>query len=155
MAFSFETLSARERRMVLICGIIALLVLVFGVLLPLNHSVTQARTRIGQKQADLQWMRNVTPVLLANTAQGSTNGESLIVVVDRSARESGLGSALSGSEPAGPNGLRVRLEKAPFDSIIGWLARLAQQNGIRVEAASIDTAGSPGMVNASLTLQAR
>ncbi len=155
MAFSFETLSARERRLVLICAIIALLVLVFGVLLPLHHSVTQARMRIGQKQADLQWMRNVTPVLLANNTQGSTNGESLIVIVDRSARESGLGSSLSGSEPAGPNGLRVRLEKAPFDSIIGWLARLAQQNGIRVEAASIDTAGSPGMVNASLTLQAR
>lgn len=155
MAFSFETLSARERRLVLICAIIALLLLVFGVLLPLHHSVTQARTRIGQKQADLQWMRNVTPVLLANNTQGSTNGESLIVIVDRSARESGLGSSLSGSEPAGPNGLRVRLEKAPFDSIIGWLARLAQQNGIRVEAASIDTAGSPGMVNASLTLQAR
>ena len=154
MAFSFETLSARERRMVLICGIIALLVLVFGVLLPLNHSVTQARTRIGQKQADLQWMRNVTPVLLANTAQGSTNGESLIVVVDRSARESGLGGSLAGSDPSGPGGLQVRLEKAPFDILVGWLARLSQQNGIRVEAASIDGAGAPGLVNAAIVLRA-
>jgi general secretion pathway protein M len=156
MKFSLDTMSPRERRMVLICSIVAALVLVFGILLPLDHSVSQARTRIGQKQADLLWMRNVTPMLLANSAaQGSTNGESLIVIVDRSARESGLGNSLAGSEPAGPNGLRVRLEKAPFDSIVGWLARLAQQNGIRVDGASIDTAGTPGLVNASLTLQAR
>ena len=46
----------------------------------------------------------------------------------------------------------MRLEKAPFDTLIAWLARLAQQNGIRVDSASIDSAGSPGLVNAALVL---
>jgi general secretion pathway protein M len=156
MNLSLDSMSERERRLVMIGGVIFVLVLVFAVIMPLQHSVSQARTRIGQKQADLAWMKNVAPVLQANAiSQGSTNGESLIVIVDRSARESGLGSALGPTEPNGPGGLRVRLEKAPFDSMIGWLSRLSQQNGIRVDGASIDSAGTPGIVNASLVLQSR
>jgi general secretion pathway protein M len=79
-------------------------------------------------------------------------GESLLVIVDRSARESGLASSLAGSEPSGPGGLSVRLEKASFDALIAWLARLSQQNGIRVDTATIENGGAPGIVNAAVVL---
>jgi type II secretory pathway component PulM len=49
----------------------------------------------------------------------------------------------------------VRLEKAQFGMLVGWLARLAEQNGIRVESATIDNAGEPGIVNAGLVLRIR
>jgi general secretion pathway protein M len=155
MQMSWDTMSPRERRLVLICGAIAAVVIVFGVLIPLDHSVSKARARIGQKQADLVWMRGVAPVLAASTpVRVQSNGESLIVIVDRSAREAGLGSSLAGSDPSGPGGIQVRLEKASFDALIGWLSRLSQQNGIRVEGASIDGAGTPGLVNAAIVLHA-
>jgi type II secretory pathway component PulM len=32
------------------------------------------------------------------------------------------------------------------------LARLSQQNGVRIDSASIDTAGTPGLVNAAIVL---
>ena len=156
MRLSLDTMSPRERRLVVICALIGVLVVVFGVIMPLDRSVSLARARIGQKQADLVWMKNVAPVLAtAGPVAGGASGESLIVIIDRSARESGLGSALGPSQPSGPGGIRVRLEKAPFDAIIGWLARLSQQNGIRVDGATIDNAGSPGIVNADLVLQSR
>jgi type II secretory pathway component PulM len=41
----------------------------------------------------------------------------------------------------GPGGLSVRLQKAPFDTLITWLARLSQQNGIRVDTASMTKSG--------------
>ena len=82
----------------------------------------------------------------------TTGGESLLVIVDRSARESGLAGALAGSEPGAPGTLSIRLSKAPFDTVVAWLARLAQQNGIRVDSATIDSAGGPGLVNAALVL---
>jgi type II secretory pathway component PulM len=47
----------------------------------------------------------------------------------------------------------VRLDKASFDALVGWLARLAEQNGIRVESATVDAAGAPGLVSASLVLR--
>jgi type II secretory pathway component PulM len=77
------------------------------------------------------------------------------VVVDRAAREAGLGTALTSSEPSGAGGLQVRLEKAPFDAIVGWLARLSEQDGIRVDSATMDNSGQPGVVNAGIVLHTR
>jgi len=48
--------------------------------------------------------------------------------------------------------LSVRLEKASFDALIAWLARLSQQNGIRVDTATIENGGAPGIVNAAVVL---
>jgi general secretion pathway protein M len=100
-------------------------------------------------------MQSVGPELASSgpaTAKPSTQ-ESLLVVVDRAAREAGLGNSLTNSEPSGPGRLRVRLEKAQFDILVGWLARLSEQNGIGVESATVDNAGAPGIVNAGLVLQ--
>ncbi|HYB64012.1 MAG TPA: type II secretion system protein M [Steroidobacteraceae bacterium] len=148
----FAALSGRERRIVQAGAVLAPLLLVFGVLLPLDRSVAQAHERLARKRNDLAWMQGVAPELAASPQPPSAAGESLLVIVDRSARESGLSGSLAGSEPAGPGGLSLRLQKAPFDTLVAWLARLAQQNGIRVDSATIDSAGAPGLVNAALVL---
>ncbi len=155
MSLSLDTLSEREQRLVTIGAVLAAIVLIFVVLLPLDRSVAKARTRITQKQADLVWMRGVAPVLASAAPAAAATGESLIVIVDRSARESGLGPSLAGTEPSGTGGIQVRLEKAPFDAMVGWLSRLSQQNGIRVDGATIDNAGAPGIVNAAVVLHGR
>jgi type II secretory pathway component PulM len=131
------------------------LLLIIGVVLPLDRSVSKAQQRIGQKQADLAWMQSVAPELASAgpVATMPTTQDSLLVVVDRAARESGLGNSLTNSEPSGPGRLRVRLEKAQFDILVGWLARLSEQHGIGVESATVDSAGAPGLVNAGLVLQ--
>jgi general secretion pathway protein M len=149
---SFDSMSERDRRTLRIGGIVAALLLLY-VIFQLDSSVSSAHKRVTKKQTDLAWMRNAAPEL-AGDGGGSvgTGGQSLLVVIDRSARESGLASSLAGSDPAGPGGLSVRLQKAPFDTLIPWLGRLSQQNGIRVDTASIESAGSPGLVNASIVL---
>jgi type II secretory pathway component PulM len=153
MKFSYDTLSPREQQLVKYGGIAAIAILIFGVLLPLDSSVAKAKSRVSKKQADLVWMRGAAPVLATlGPSHQNGNGESLLVIVDRSARESGLEKALAGTEPSGPGGMQVRLEKASFDAMIGWLSRLSQQNGIGVDGATIDTAGAPGVVNAAIVL---
>jgi general secretion pathway protein M len=127
-------------------------VVIFGVIVPLDRSVAQTHHRVEKKTGDLAWMRTVAPELASSRPIRSVAKESLLVVIDRSARESNLGSSLAGSEPSGASGLRVRLEKAPFDTLVAWLARLSQQNGIRVDSATIDSAGKPGTVNAAVVL---
>jgi type II secretory pathway component PulM len=150
---SFDNLSERDRRTLLIGGVIAVLLLLY-VVVQLDSSVSSAHKRVTKKQADLVWMRNAAPEVAASGGGVvvGTNGQSLLVIVDRSARESGLASALAGSEPSGPGGLSVRLQKAPFDTLITWLSRLSQQNGIRVDTASIESAGGVGLVNAAIVL---
>jgi general secretion pathway protein M len=151
---SLAALSPRERRMVSICAVAAALVLVFGILIPLDRSVAHAQQRLAKKSADLSWMHSVAPELAGAAPPPAASGESLLVIIDRSARESGLANSLSGSEPGGSGSLSVRLEKAPFDSLVTWLARLAQQNGVTVDSATIEKAGEPGSVNAALVLHA-
>jgi type II secretory pathway component PulM len=147
---SLDSLSERDRRTLLVGAVIGALLLLY-VVIQLDSSVSSAHKRIVKKQADLAWMRTAAPELAATSAHGA-NGQSLLVLIDSSARESQLASSLAGSEPAGPGGLSVRLQKAPFDKLIPWLARLSQQNGIRVDTASIESAGSPGLVNVALVL---
>ena len=153
MKFNYDTLAPREQQLVKYGAIALVVVLIFGVLMPLDSSVAKARTRITKKQQDLVWMKGVAPFLAAQAPVNHGNGESLIVIVDRSARESGLGKSLAGTDPSGASGIQVRLEKAPFDAVIGWLSRLSQQNGIGVEGATIDGAGAPGLINAAIVLK--
>lgn len=155
MKWSLASLNERERRIVTFGAIAATALVLIGIVLPLDRSVARAHERVGRKQADLAWIRDVTPQLAGASVVQPATQESLVVVVDRSAREAGLGTALTSSEPSGAGGLSVRLEKAPFDILVGWLARLADQNGVRVESATIDSSGPPGLVNAAVILRAR
>ena len=149
---SFAALPERERRLVLGGLALAAAILIFGVLIPLDRSVAHAHDRLARKRADLTWMQGVAPELAASAPAPGATGESLLVIIDRSARESGLGGALAGSEPGGPGSLSVRLAKAPFDTVVGWLGRLAQQNGLSVESATIEKTDTPGLVNAAIVL---
>jgi type II secretory pathway component PulM len=150
--FSLDSLSERDQRTLKIGGGIAALLLVY-VIIQLDSSVASAHKRLVKKQDDLSWMRNNGAELAAATSQLSSgaNGQSLLVVVDSSARESGL--TITGSDPAGPGALNIRLQKVSFNTLIAWIGRLGQTNGIRVDNASIETAGTPGQVNASFVLR--
>lgn len=153
LSSSLRSLSARDRRTLLIGGAIAAILFVFVVILPLDRNVSHLQSQVAGKQADLVWMRSAAPEIAAAGPVRSNSGESLIVIVAESARESGLGGSLAGSEPSGQGSLRVQLRTAPFDALVGWLARLGQQNGVEIESATINSAGQPGMVNASLVLK--
>jgi type II secretory pathway component PulM len=149
---SFDTLSERDQRTLKIGGAIAALLLVY-VIIQLDSSVASAHKRLLKKQDDLTWMRNNAAELAATATQVSpgSNGQSLLVVVDSSARESGL--TITGSDPAGPGALNIRLQKVSFNTLIAWIGRLGQTSGIRVDNASIESAGAPGQVNASFVLR--
>ena len=151
----FKAQSPRDQRVAMIAAAVVGLLVVLGIFVPLDSSVSRAHARVQRKQADLAWMQSVESQLAAAGASvtSPTSQRSMIVVIDSSARESGLGSSLHSSEPSGPGALRVRLDKAPFDTLVVWLAKLSQQNGIHVESGNIDAAGPPGLVNAGLVLR--
>jgi len=150
---SFSALPQRQQQLIMGGVVLAVVLFIIAVLVPLDHSVTSAQQRLAKKRADLAWMQGVAPELATAPAPPSDSGESLLVIIDRSARESGLAGSLTGSEPGLGGSLSVRLQKAPFDTLVAWLARLAQQNGVVVDSATIDGAGAPGLVNAAVVLR--
>ena len=152
----YSNLAERERRMVLFGSIAGAVLLLLAIMLPLNRNIAQAHQRVDSKQSDLAFIQSAIPEL-ASAGPGlgtAATGESLVVIIDSSARESGLGKSLTSSQPTGDKGLRIHLEHASFDALVAWLARLSQSHGVRVESAEIESAGEAGLVNAGLVLKA-
>lgn len=151
-ADSLANLAPREQRMLVIGGVVAALILIFLILIPLDRSVAHAQSRLAKKKGDLAYMQDVSAEIRGGLPPGVATGESLLVIVDRSARESNLAGSLAGSDPGAPGTLSLRLNRAPFDALIAWLGRLAQQNGVTIDSATIEKAGPPGLVNAAIVL---
>ena len=155
IAQALARMSERERRLVIFGAVAALLLLIIGVVMPLQHSVSGAADRIERKRDDLGWLRSMGPrlgTLAVSTPQPLH--ESLVVLIDRTARESGIGKSLVGSQPSGNSGLNVHFEQVPFDGLVTWLSQLGDHYGVHAESATIDAASATGTVTASLVLRA-
>jgi general secretion pathway protein M len=152
----FDSLAPRDQRILRIGGVAAVAIVLVGVFLPLQHAVSAAGKRVEQKQADLVWMRAAVPSVIASGPGPSSRAtaESLVVLIDQSARESGLAKSLAGSQPSGSGSQRVQFNAADFNLLVAWLSRLSGQHGVKVESATITAASAPGVVTATLILRA-
>jgi general secretion pathway protein M len=153
----FNALQPRERIVILGGAILVLIVAVYMLVLsPLYRAVDAQAKRVAQKEGDLAWMRSVAgevAVLSANApSRPGPSNESMVVLIDRAARECGLGASLTGQTPNGDHGIRVRLEAAEFDKLMVCLGTLQQVHAVDVESATIDRTAKPGLVNANLVL---
>ena len=148
-----QSLEQRERILVLAAGALVALSLIYLAITAPFYKVVDTRTaRVERKQHDLVWLRAMAPTLRSLTTAQPTSNESLVVLIDRTARQAGLANAVTGQTPNGDRGMRVRLEAANFDTLIVWLASLQQQYGVGVESAAIDRTDKAGIINASLVL---
>ena len=146
----FFGLQQRERRVLTVGAIaVAVLILLFGLLLPLQGAVSGLNRRNAIKREDLAWMQ-VHQAEISSTALPAARGEAPVVVVDRTARETGLTDALRATAPNG-NGVRVQLEAAAFDTMVPWLVNLDENYGLAIESITLDRTARPGLVNASIT----
>jgi general secretion pathway protein M len=153
----FNGLQPRERALVAGGAVLVLLTALYlFALAPFYAAVDAREARVSQKKADLAWMRSVAgevQVLGANQPMLATpTDESLVVLVDRTAREAGLASSLTGQTPQGETGIRVRLESAAFDVAMMWLANLELSHRVAIESATFDRTQTPGLVNVTLVL---
>jgi general secretion pathway protein M len=148
----FDGLQQRERRVVAIGAVVlGLIVLIGGILMPLQTAVSRAVRTTASKREDLAWMRvNAPEVRAAGFALPADTGEAPVVLVDRVGREAGLAGALRGTQP-NATGVRVQLEAAPFDIVIVWLDALDSRYGYALDSITVDRGAAPGMVNASVT----
>lgn len=153
----FYALQPRERVIILGGALLVLAVAVYVLALaPLYGAVNAQAKRVAQKEGDLAWMRSVAgEVAVLSAAAPSRPGpsnESMVVLIDRAARDCGLGASLTGQTPNGERGIRVRLEAAEFDKLMVCLGTLQQVHSVDVESATIDRTAKPGLVNANLVL---
>jgi general secretion pathway protein M len=153
-------LDPQERLLVYGAAAVLGVILVYAVLLhPFHSSYERLRNGVEERRATLQWMQEsalkVKELRGASPAAGKgMEGRSVLSVTDDAARAAGLGPALKRVEPDGSTGVRVWLEDASFDSVVGWLGVMASRYGVDVDSASMERTEKRGRVNARLSLQA-
>ena len=153
----FYGLEQRERWFLIAGATAVVLALIYLLLLnPLYTETAALGTRVEQKEKDFAWMQKAAATIMArggSTSKPIVEG-TLVVIVDRTARAAGLGDSLRTNQPTGPNGIRVRLDSASFDSLVRWLGELQNTYQLQIQSASFDgTGGGPGIVNATVTLE--
>jgi general secretion pathway protein M len=149
----YASLQQREQRVVAIGAVLlSVIILLGGILLPLQSAVSNAVKGSETRREDLAWMRaNMQEVRASSGSLQADTGEAPVVLVDRVGREAGLATALRGTQPNATGGVRVQLEAAPFDTMITWLDTLDRRYGLAIESITVDRTPAPGLVNASIS----
>ncbi|CAK0755920.1 Type II secretion system protein M [Gammaproteobacteria bacterium] len=152
----WESLSARERGMLsLALGITIIATLYFAVWEPFQVQLRTLRQTVTDERSQVFWMEQATAEVIALRGVvpvQKNNGESLLTLVDRSARVAGMGAGINRVEPEGKEKVRVWLNDIAFDTLIPWLAGLDKIQGVVPESLVVDRQGAAGQVNVRLVL---
>lgn len=151
----WRSLQERERYVLMAtAGMLALFLMYILVIEPWQSETRLLRQNIAEQQKTLQWMKQAAEEiqqLRQLTGRKADSGQSLMTVIDDSAREAGISSAVRQLRPDG-NGVSVRLEEIGFDAVIKWLSSLHTQHGISVNHFSMERLAQTGQINANVLL---
>lgn len=143
----------REQQFLLWGAVAVVVALILYSLLTLNRRIAATEQRLTQKRQDIAWLQSVAPQLAGRRPAAARGNESLVALTERVAQQSGIVRSMAGSQASGNGGLRVRLEKVPFDALALWLGQLSEQYQVGIESAAIDATGAAGLVNATIVLR--
>lgn len=148
-------LPPRDRWLLVGGGMGLLLVLVISLWLPMQRELSRLRTSVPQEKIQLAQMQVQAMEINQLRASGrlSLAGGNLLVNLEQSATTNGIRNRIVRMEPEGVNGARLSLEGVHFNALIGWLANLQDQGGVRIEKATFEAQPAAGAVNARLVLR--
>jgi general secretion pathway protein M len=155
----FGNLAPREQLLVSLAAVLTVIVLVYLLVwLPLETANSRLESRVESQREIVSELRQLQGRVPAPSGGSGTRapteaGQSLVVVVDSTVRQRGLGTTLKRSQPTGADSIRVVFENASFDTLVGWLGQLANGHAIRIDSASFSNRPEPGRVDATLTLR--
>ena len=153
-------LEQRERHLVISGAVLLGLMLVYVVVWePLTNKVSSLRVSTIEQDSALQWMRQTAQEVKKLRGSGgnrakSTGGQSLLSVIDRTAKSGRLGTALKRVQPDGEKRVRVWMEAASFDDVMSWFVLLDTRYGVSIESSVFEMKQDSGRVDARLVFEA-
>ena len=147
---------AREQAMLAALAVLALAAIwYFAAVGPLLDRAETSKQMLAAENALLERLDRVGSRMAALPAPRARSDASLLLLVNGSVRDAGLGGFLEEGAADGETRVRLRLRDAPFPEVSAWLAGLAVQEGIRTVSADIERGSAPGVTQVSLVLERR
>lgn len=125
---------------------------------PITSKITTLEKTIEEQKDTLKWMQTQVEIVkqLRQSHQGkevkSRGSQSLIGLVDQTARDSALGDAIQRIQPSSGGGVQVWLKRAVFDEVVRWLVTLGEY-GVTVNSIKLRGQNEPGMVNVEIVVK--
>lgn len=151
----WHNLQGREQRTLLIGGVALLLLLLYSTVLDFSRELQRMEQGVVADRELLVWMEQSAAQvkqLRGNGGGQRGSGQSLLSLVDASAKQNGLGEALKQVKPEG-SGVSLRFEEASFDDMVRWLGRLGTEQGVGVTTLTLERLPLSGRVNATVVLE--
>ncbi len=132
----WDKLQARERRLTMLGALVIFILLgdVFFIS-PYLDEKKRLEQRIEVLHGDLSWMQQASAQvkqLSKSKPVSRPSGQSILSLVDSTAKSHGLGQSVKRVQPDGQNTVRVWLEGVGFDVMLKWLSVLADRYGLAV-----------------------
>lgn len=155
----FEKLDPRERKVVIGGGVALTLVVIYFLMWePFINSIDAMRKNNAEQQQLLAWMKksaNEVKQLRASNPQSvqSETGQSLLGLVDQTAKRAKLGPSIKRVKPEGSTKAHVWIEDASFNDLMRWLETLQNRHGIHIISSFIEKQDSSGIIKARLVFE--
>ncbi len=152
-------LKPRERLLLMTCGGFLLVIFVYlGVIEPIFDKTEELRSAVEKQEELVRWVtqKSAEAKQLQRVSQSSAskNKQSILGLIDRTAKAGKLGDSLKRVEPDGSNRVRVWLENAVFDDVARWLTILQNNHGLKAQSVIIDAEeNAVGRVSARLVFE--
>jgi general secretion pathway protein M len=148
-----QSLPQRDRILVNTMSVVIAITLLYLIIWePIDQGLEQQQQQYKSQQSIVNWMSQAAAEVKALKRSGAktvtSSNQPVSLIIEQSAKISGLKNNLGKLESSGNEGARVKLDTASFNQMLIWLNTLEKQHGIIVTSANIERAEKPGTVNA-------
>ena len=154
----FLSLTQRERVMVQLAGSVVIVFIFYLLIIePLVSNYSRNKNNVAKAEESLQWMRTAAEEIKqlgGNTTKSARpkDKQSILSLVDSSARKAGLAKVMKRVQPEADSGVRVWFDNAAFDELINWLATIETTHGLSVNEINVEQAETTGLVHVRVFL---
>ena len=153
----WQSLQARERFYLSVaCVFIALVLLYYILIAPLNDSVQSLRQQVTTAQDLATWMQPRVKALRGvsvSSSQLQTIAENeLLPIIDSRLKQSSFAASVDSVSQTNTNDVRITFKKIPFDELLNWLVTQWRTSHIMVSSMDVQKGEKLGMAKVTLTL---
>ena len=150
-------LQARERLILVGGGVLATLLLLYALIIdPMQKEMGRLTQGVDEQRKVLAWMHQAAAQIKQMRSRGEAPsrpaGQSLLSLVDGSARSAGLAQALKRVQPDGEDTVKLWFEQVPFDDLLGWMNQINASYGLNISELVVERDTQEGTVRARLSI---